>query len=633
MYLEKIESPADVRAIPAGELDALAAEIRGALIDKLSAHGGHVGPNLGMVEAAIALHRVFDSPTDKLVFDVSHQTYVHKMLTGRSWGFTDPARYDDISGYSEPSESAHDHFVIGHTSTSVSLACGLAKGRDLLGDTYNVVAVIGDGSLSGGEAFEGLDWAAELGSNLIVIVNDNEMSIAENHGGLYSSLAELRATGGKSPDNYFRVLGLDYRYVEQGNDEQALESAFAEVRDIDHPVVVHIHTEKGHGFAPAVADKERFHWDGWFDRQTGESLLPKGGDASMSELTYQVLSRHMSVNPRVVAITSATPIVMGFTSERRAAAGRQFVDVGIAEEHAVALASGIAAAGGVPVYGFYGTFIQRGFDQLMQDLCVNGNPAVLLSFADSARGMNDVTHLGIFDIPEFSAIPGLTYLAPTCTEEYLAMLEWALGWRRSPVAIRVPAAGNVSRPDVKLGEGTSLRGAGAFGGDIASPQGACVTGETGQGVQGAGALGNGDANGAARAPWPFEPEIISKGADVAILGLGCAFPIAQKAAERLENEGVGTTLINPRVASGLEASFVEGLAATHKAIITVEDGQLEGGFGEKVARQAGAHDARVRCLGIPRGYYDRYDPDELMASCGLTPEGVVAAARELLGRA
>ena len=590
MYLEKIESPADVRAIPASELPTLADEIRTALIDKLAAHGGHVGPNLGMVETTIALHRVFDSPTDKLVFDVSHQTYVHKMLTGRAYGFIDPARYDDVSGYSEPGESAHDHFVIGHTSTSVSLACGLAKGRDLVGDTYNVVAVIGDGSLSGGEAFEGLDWAAELGTNLIVIVNDNEMSIAENHGGLYQSLAELRATGGESPNNFFRALGLDYRYVEDGNDEQAVEAALAEVCGIDHPVVVHVHTEKGHGFAPAVKDKERFHWGGWFDKQTGESLLPAGGEPDYGELTYQALSARMESDPRVVVISSATPGVMGFTPERRAAAGKQFVDVGIAEEHAVALASGIAAAGGVPVYGFYGTFIQRGFDQLMQDLCVNGNPAVLLSFCDSARSMNDVTHLGIFDIPEFSAIPGLTYLAPTCKEEYLAMLEWAIDWREGPVAIRVPAAGVVSRDYVGLDEG-----------------------------------GCRDAK-----PWPLVPEVVTRGNDVALLGLGCAFPIAQEAAAMLKAEGVGVTLVNPRVASGLDEDFVTGLARSHKAIVTVEDGQLEGGFGEKVARQAGPAATPVRCLGIPRGYYDRYDADELMASCHLTPEGVANAAKELL---
>ena len=590
MYLEKIESPADVRAIPASELPTLADEIRTALIDKLAAHGGHVGPNLGMVETTIALHRVFDSPTDKLVFDVSHQTYVHKMLTGRAYGFIDPARYDDVSGYSEPGESAHDHFVIGHTSTSVSLACGLAKGRDLVGDTYNVVAVIGDGSLSGGEAFEGLDWAAELGTNLIVIVNDNEMSIAENHGGLYESLAELRATGGESPNNFFRALGLDYRYVEDGNDEQAVEAALAEVCGIDHPVVVHVHTEKGHGFAPAVKDKERFHWGGWFDKQTGESLLPTGGEPDYGELTYQALSARMESDPRVVVISSATPGVMGFTPERRAAAGKQFVDVGIAEEHAVALASGIAAAGGVPVYGFYGTFIQRGFDQLMQDLCVNGNPAVLLSFCDSARSMNDVTHLGIFDIPEFSAIPGLTYLAPTCKEEYLAMLEWAIDWREGPVAIRVPAAGVVSRDYVELDEG-GRRGA---------------------------------------EPWTLAPEVVTRGNDVALLGLGCAFPIAQEAAATLKAEGMGVTLVNPRAASGLDEDFVTGLARSHKAIVIVEDGQLEGGFGEKVARQAGPAATPVRCLGIPRGYYDRYDADELMASCHLTPEGVANAAKELL---
>ena len=589
MYLEKIESPADVRAIPADELPALAAEIRGALIDKLAAHGGHLGPNLGMVETTIALHRVFDSPTDKLVFDVSHQTYVHKMLTGRAYGFIDPGRYDDISGYSEPSESAHDHFVIGHTSTSVSLACGLAKGRDLVGDDYNVVAVIGDGSLSGGEAFEGLDWAAELGTNLIVVVNDNEMSIAENHGGLYTSLAELHATGGESPNNYFRALGLDYRYVEDGNDEQAVEAALAEVRNIGHPVVVHIHTEKGHGWQPAVEQKERFHWSGWFDKETGESLLPGGGKPDYGELTYQALSAAMAADPRVVAISSATPGVMGFSPERRAAAGKQFVDVGIAEEHAVALASGIAAAGGVPVYGFYGTFIQRGFDQLMQDLCVNGNPAVLLSFCDSARSMNDVTHLGIFDVPELSAIPGLTYLAPTCREEYLAMLRWAIDWREGPVAIRVPAAGVVSREGAAPSDGK--------GSDAA---------------------------------WPLTPEVVTMGNDVALFGLGCAFPIAQEAADELSADGVSVTLVNPRVASGLNDAFVAEVAHTHKAVVTIEDGQLEGGFGEKVARQAGPFGTRVRCLGIPRGYYDRYDPAELMASCGLTPEGVVAAAKALL---
>ncbi len=582
MYLEKINGPADLRAMDTAELDALAGEIRTALVEKLAAHGGHVGPNLGIVETTIALHRVFDSPTDKLVFDVSHQTYVHKMLTGRALAFTSPEHYDDVSGYSEPSESEHDPFVIGHTSTSVSLACGLAKGRDLCGDSYNVIAVIGDGSLSGGEAFEGLDWAAELGTNLIIVVNDNEMSIAENHGGLYANLAELRASNGTCANNYFRALGLDYRYVEDGNDEATVEAALAEVRDIDHPVVVHIHTEKGHGWQPAVDNKERFHWGGWFDTKTGESVLPEGG-LTYNELTYQVLSERMAADPRVVVMSSATPTVLGFTRPRREAAGKQFVDVGIAEEHAVALASGIAAAGGIPVYGFYGTFIQRGFDQLMQDLCVNGSPAVLLSFADSAKGMNDVTHLGIFDIPEMSAIPGLTYLAPTCKEEYVAMLNWAIDQREAPVAIRVPAAGMVSREGFEHAEEA----------------------------------------------WATTPEVVSTGSDVAVLGLGCAFPIAEAAVAALEAEGVSATLVNPRVASGLDAAFVAGVAESHKAIVVVEDGQLEGGFGEKVARQAEGK-VGVRCLGIPRGYYDRYDPEELMASCGLTPEGVAAAAKELL---
>ncbi len=437
MYLETINSPADVKKLSLTELNVLCDEVRKVLLKKLSAHGGHFGPNFGMVEATVALHYVFDSPTDKIVFDVSHQCYVHKMLTGRKEAFLDPSHYDDVSGYTEPCESEHDLFTIGHTSTSVSLAGGLVKGRDLQGRKENVIAVIGDGSLSGGEALEGLDFAAELKSNFIIVVNDNQMSIAENHGGLYANLRALRESDGTCACNLFRAMGLDYRYVGNGNDVQSLIKAFEEVKGIDHPVVVHINTLKGKGFAPAVRHKEDWHYCGPFNPQTvleelsqeeagTRQVVPDNEPEDYSDLTAEYLLDQMKKDPRVVAISSGTPSVTGFTPERRAAAGKQFVDVGIAEEHAVALASGIAAAGGRPVYGVLSTFIQRAYDQLSQDLCINNNPAVLLVYWGSLSAMNDVTHACFFDIPLISNIPNMVYLAPTCKEEYFAMLAWGM---------------------------------------------------------------------------------------------------------------------------------------------------------------------------------------------------------------
>ena len=371
MYIEKINSPADVKALNMTELSALAGEMRTALIKKLSIHGGHCGPNFGMVEAIIALHYVFDSPTDKIVFDVSHQSYCHKMLTGRKDAFLYEDKYDDVSGYSDPEESEHDHFTIGHTSTSVSLASGLAKARDLKGGKENIIAVIGDGSLSGGEALEGLDFAGEQDTNFIVVVNDNDMSIAENHGGMYKNLRLLRETDGKAECNLFKAMGLDYIFVKDGNDLSQLIEAFSKVKDIDHPVVVHIVTEKGKGYSYAEKDKESWHWHMPFDIETGETPANYFGGEDLGSITAEYLLNKMKKDKSVCAITSATPTVFGFTPDKRAAAGKQFVDVGIAEEHAVALASGIAANGGKPFYGVYSTFIQRTYDQLSQDMCVN----------------------------------------------------------------------------------------------------------------------------------------------------------------------------------------------------------------------------------------------------------------------
>ena len=588
MYLEHVNSPEDVRALPASALPDLADEVRAAIIERTSAIGGHTGSNLATVELTIALHRVFETPHDKIVFDVSHQSYAHKMLTGRAAAFLDPTRYAEASGFSNPGESEHDLFSMGHTSTSISLACGLASARDLAGETYDVVAVIGDGSLSGGLAFEGLDNAVELGSGLIIVVNDNEWSIAPNHGGIYRSLADLRATQGASEHNVFRALGLDYRYLEDGHDVAALEAALSELRGTDHPVVLHVHTEKGHGYAPAAANPEGWHHAVPFDVATGDvrpGAAAHPADENYANVTGALLADWMQTDPRVVAVNAATPYIMGFTPELRERAGRRFVDVGIAEEHAVSYVTGLARAGARPVLGIYATFLQRAYDQLWHDLCLNGVPATILVFGASAFGTTDVTHLGFFDIPMLGSMPGLTYLAPTCIEEYLDMLSWSIGHEGGPVAIRVPVAGGVtSRPDF--------------------------------------ARSDDYAHG-----W----EVLRKGSQIALLALGDFLPLGEKIADALAVDGVSATLVNPRLATTPEEDLLGRLAADHRVIVTLEDGILDGGFGERCARALAAGDVRTLCYGLPRAFVDRYDPAELLARCGITVEGIAADALGALG--
>lgn len=577
MYIEKINGPADVKRFSMEELTALSGEIRAALLQRLSVRGGHFGPNFGMVEATVALHYVFNSPQDKIVYDVSHQSYAHKMLTGRKDAFLRAEAYGDVSGYSDPGESEHDFFVIGHTSTSVSLASGLAKGRDLTGGSGNVIAVIGDGSLSGGEAFEGLDYAGELGTNLIIVVNDNQMSIAENHGGLYRNLQELRESEGDCSCNFFRAMGLDYRYVKDGNDVAALIEAFAAVKDTKHPVVVHINTQKGKGYFPAEQDRETWHYCAPFDVQTGAPKKQGGQTEDYSTLTADYLLARMHEDARVVGITAGTPAVMGFTADRRKQAGTQFVDVGIAEEHAVALASGIAAAGGKPVFGVYSTFVQRAYDQLSQDLCINRNPAVLLVFWGSLGSMNDVTHLCFFDIPLLCNIPNLVYLAPTCKEEYMAMLDWSLRQNEHPVAIRVPA-------------GTVLESGGAADTDY-------------------GRLNN--------------YQVMRRGTKVALLGLGNFFALGRAVADRLKARlGLDVTLVNPRYITGVDSRLLNELQADHQLVVTLEDGVLDGGFGEKIARYYGPTDMKVMNYGARKEFVDRYNMQEFLRANRLTEEQI-----------
>jgi len=586
MYLEQINGPADVKKLSLSELKDLAAEIRSVLLKKLSEHGGHIGPNLGMVEATVALHYVFNSPDDKIVYDVSHQSYTHKILTGRKEAFLNPASYEEVSGYSNPEESVHDFFNIGHTSTAVSLACGLAKARDLKGTHENIIAVVGDGSLSGGEALEGLDNAAEQGTNLIVVLNDNQMSIAENHGGLYRNLAELRATKGAAPCNFFKAMGLDYLYVDAGNDIESLIEAFRRMKDTPHPVVIHINTLKGKGYLPAERDKEPWHWGFPFELETGRCRIDFGTAPDYHDITADCLLRAMKEDPTVVGITAGTPAVMGFTADKRAQAGRQFVDVGICEEHAVALASGIAKGGGKPVWGVYSSFLQRTYDQLSQDLCINRNPACILVFLGSLMGLNDVTHLGFFDIPLLGNIPNMVYLAPTCREEYEAMLAWGISQNRYPVAIRVPGGEVVESGENVLPDYSDL----------------------------------------------CKYKIVTRGSRVAVLGLGAFLGLGRAVVTELkETLGIDATLINPRFITGLDEPLLTDLRKAHDLVITLEDGVLDGGFGEKIARYYGPTSMRVLNYGAKKEFVDRYDLQELLHANRLTKEQICEDVAGVLG--
>lgn len=583
MYLEKIQGPEDVKKLNVNEMQELAVEMRKALLTKLSKHGGHFGPNFGMVEATIAMHYIFDSPKDKIVYDVSHQSYPHKMLTGRKDAFLYEEHYDDVSGYSEPEESEHDHFIIGHTSTSVSLACGLAKGRDLCGGKENVIAVIGDGSLSGGEALEGLDYASELKSNLIIVINDNDMSIAENHGGLYQNLKLLRDTDGKAECNLFKAMGLDYVFVKDGNDIQQLIDAITQVKDSTTPVAVHICTQKGKGYAPAEEHKEQWHYCAPFNIETGESLYPMDGE-DYSSVTADYLLKKMKEDPKVVAITSATPTVMGFTEDKRKEAGSQFVDVGIAEETAVALASGIAKNGGKPVYGVYSSFVQRTYDQLSQDLCVNNNAATIVVYAGTVFGMNDVTHLGLYDISMMSNIPNLVGVAPTTKQEYLAMLDWSIEQNVYPVYIRIPGG--------------------------AMEEGEAVTKDYSK---------------------LNTYEMIQKGSRVAIVALGTFLGLGKDVAADLEKKtGTAATVINPVYFTGIDTEMLESLKADHDVVITIEDGMLDGGFGEKITRFYGNSDMKVLNFGLKKEFLDRYDVQEVLTDNHLTKDQIVADITEVL---
>lgn len=631
--LSSIHTPADVHALSAQQLRDLCLEIRATLLDYGKKHGGHIGSNLGVVELTVALHRVFDSPRDRFIFDVSHQSYVHKMLTGRAEAYLDQSRFDEVTGFTNPLESEHDSFVLGHTGTSISLACGLAKTRDMqrgaAGESTigNVIAIIGDGSLSSAIAFEGLNNAAEQGGNLIIIVNDNEMSIAEDFGGMYGQLAKLRTSNGMAELNLFKAFGLDYRYVEQGNDVDALVEVLNEVKDIDHPIVVHIHTTKGLGFndeteadngsdgcnqtnpQPHAGQCEANHW------QDPEASLGKPLDARKyyGEMAMASLERRFDNEPGLVVISPATPGSNGITRDFRERAGAHYVDTGITEEHAAAFAAGIARAGGRPVLATSATFFQRTFDQLQQELALNHVPATLLIFGAGISGA-DNTHSGTFDMTMFANVPDVTCLAPASGEQMLDMLAWATGpSEHGVVAIRMPGeqilalerAADMAFDPLQRAE------------------------EHDPAVNIAGAC-------------PFvRYQIVQPGRDVAILGLGNTMPLAAEITSALaendeEHAAITATLVDALQYSTMDAELLAMLADGHRLVVTLEDSQLEGGWGEKVtafyANSSNANASRVRVLnfGAAKEFTDRVPLGELNERYGLTSETIVSRIRGIL---
>ena len=574
-YIEKLSSPTDIKHLSTKELETLAQEIREAILNRNSQLGGHVGPNLGIVEVSLALHKTFNSPVDKIVWDVSHQCYAHKILTGRKEGFLSPEGMKKISGYTNPDESDHDHFKIGHTSTAVSLATGLAKARDLKGEKHNIIAVLGDGSLSGGEALEGLSNASVLNSNIIIILNDNEMSIAENHGGLYTNLRALRESHGLAKDNIFKALGFEYHYVGNGNTLSDLIAIFQQVKDTTKPTLLHIRTTKGKGYSFAENNKERWHWHVPFNVDDGSAKFAFEGE-NYNDITYHFLHQKIKEDPSIVIINAGTPGVFGLTQERRTELGKNYVDVGIAEEHGIAFTSGLAKGGCKPVFMVMSSFVQRTYDQLSQDLALNNNPAVILVAWGGISGA-DMTHLCTFDIPLISNIPNLVYLAPQTKEEYLDMLNWGLEQQNHPVVIRMPK-------------------------DVLSTKESFT-------------------------PFDYNQlntyQVQEKGSKVALILAGSFYSLGKEVSRLLKEKNINPTLINPRYLTGIDKTLLEELKQDHTLVVTLEDGELDGGFGEKIARFYGPSTIKTLCFGAKKEFSDRIPLETLFERYHLKPEQIV----------
>lgn len=576
MKLIDVKSPRDIKNLSIEELEDLARQMREAIINRTSQIGGHVGPNLGVVEIVTAMHYVFDAPTDKLVYDVSHQDFPHKMLTGRAYGYLDPERFHEVGEYTTPPESPdYDIFYAGHTSPALSLSTGLAKARELNNENYHIVTLVGDGSLSGGEALEGLNVGGAIKGNFIMIFNDNQMAIAPNYGAMYKGLENLRETNGTAEPNIFKAFGWDYVYLAEGNDMRSCIEILQKVKDSTRPVVVHIRTQKGEGYVPAEQYREEFHYRDPYVIADG-SLKTNDDSVDYDSVLHDFLLRKCREIPNLLIVTSATPEDFGFMAEEREEAGKHFIDVDIAEQTGVAVMAGAARGGAKVVYPIVATFMQRAYDQLIEDWAMDNSPALLPVMSSGVRGISDMTHLGFWDIPFLTSIPEIVYLAPTNLEEYEAMLEWGLKQNKYKVALRVPTY------SVEHAEGpvdTDYSDINKF-------------------------------------------KIEKKGSKVAIIGVGDFFVKARQVADLLKDKGIDATLINPRFVSGVDKELLQSLTATHRVIATLEDGSLEGGFGQRVASTLGAENVKVLNFGLAKKFEDRYHVPELEERNNLLPQQI-----------
>lgn len=571
--LNKINGPKDLKKLNLDQMNQLAKEIRTLILEKDAAEGGHLGPDLGIVEATIAYHYVFDAPKDKIVWDVSHQTYPHKMLTGRALAWLDPDHYQDVTPYSNPDESPYDYYAVGHTSTSISLATGMAKARDLMGKHENIMALIGDGSMTGGMAYEGLNNAAIEKHNLVVVVNDNQMSIDENVGGLVTALKKLRDSNGETKENPFTAMGFDYRYVADGNNIKDMIDAFKAVKDVDHPILLHINTLKGKGYQPAIDNEEAHHWVMPFDLKTDKPISPAPEGPTANSVALDEVIKHINSGENIMAIDAAIPGVFGLDKIKNEYPDH-YTDVGIAEQESVGFAAGAAKEGAIPVLFENSTFLQRAFDQLSHDVAANDLLVVMMVAGGGISGTSK-THLGIFDQVMISNLPNWIYLAPTTLNEEKAMMEWAIKQRKHPVAIKMPTK--------------------------AVPEGKQV-----------------EAN------YDEIKYQVKKGKDVAILALGDFYSLGEKVADKL-----GATLVNPVSANILDKNTLDQLAADHEVIVTLEDNSLDGGFGEKVASYLGAK-TKVLNFGQKRVYTDQIPLEQIYKDNHLTVDQIVEDIKNVL---
>ena len=611
MVLEKIEHENDIKRINKNELPILAEEIRSFLIDKISKTGGHLASNLGVVELTMALHLAFDLPEDKIIWDVGHQSYTHKLLTGRKAGFDELRKYGGMSGFPKRHESDCDCFDTGHSSTSISAGLGYAMAREITGEKYKVISVIGDGALTGGMAYEALNNASKLKSNLIIVLNDNKMSISENVGGVSRYLSGLRTAesyqGLKNgitnslnsipkygerivekirktkngikqlviPGMLFENMGILYLGPVDGHNIPAMVKLFKEASKVEGPVLVHVITEKGKGYLPAERHPARFHGTEAFDVETGLPLV-KRVKANYTDIFSTVMRKLGDRDEKVVAITAAMADGTGLKRFRNMFPER-FFDVGIAEEHAVTFAAGLAAAGLKPIVAVYSSFLQRAYDQIEQEMCINQIPATMIVTHASVFGHHNDTHIGILDIPLLANIPNLTYLAPVNKEEYLAMLDWSIDQKEKPVAIRVPWTG-VKHSDYDVAEEYDK----------------------------------------------VSYMVMQKGQDVCILALGGFYELGVKTAALIkETKNIQPTIINPRFITGLDENRLDWVLENHKIVVTIEDGILSGGFGSKIAQYYSDKDIKVYNFGFSMDIPRTYEPAELMAENSLTEEKIV----------